>query len=122
MPRWQSLSDIQLGNNFNNLGKPEIYNEKIQEAKNEKEEIFKTNGQKSLNNLNVKVKNIKKVLINEWNDIYSIANDQMGAMTRQQIAEKKVEDGMWTVITIEMSTIKKFNDEKVLLWEKDIQK
>jgi len=26
--RWQSLSKIQLGNKFDNLGKPEIYNEK----------------------------------------------------------------------------------------------
>tara|TARA_B100000902_G_C27317885_1_gene922464 strand:+ start:641 stop:952 length:312 start_codon:yes stop_codon:yes gene_type:complete len=71
-----------LGNKFDNLGKPEIYNEKIQKAKNEKEEIFKTNVQNSLNNLNEKVKKIKKDLIEEWEKIYSIANAQYKTMPK----------------------------------------
>tara|TARA_A100001015_G_C14647164_1_gene577740 strand:+ start:173 stop:640 length:468 start_codon:yes stop_codon:yes gene_type:complete len=109
----------QLGTKFDNLGKPEIYNEKIQEAKKEKEEIFNTNVLNSLNNLNEKVKNIKKELINGWDKIYSIANAQSSQFAMQTGTESN--DVILIDVFQAMKDAGKF-DEGMEEWAKDIQK
>ncbi len=58
---------------FDKLETPKKYNERIKETKTKKEEIFNTNAQDSLNNLNVKVYNMKQKLIVDFKEISKIA-------------------------------------------------